>query len=55
MSAKAQMVLVYLDLEAILTRARHKDANAPGTWYDYVSAARTQLEDKKAAAPKKKG
>jgi integrase len=46
MSAKAQMVLVYLDLEAILTRARHKDANAPGTWYDYVSAARTQLEDK---------
>lgn len=44
MSAKAQMVLVYLDLEAVLTRARHKDANAPGTWYDYLSAVRDRLE-----------
>ncbi len=46
MSAKAQMVLVYLDLEVVLTRARHKDAIAPGTWYDYLSAVRDQLENK---------
>lgn len=45
MSPKARMLLVYLDAEATLTRARDPDANAPGTWYDYLSAVRLLLED----------
>ncbi|MBN8492048.1 MAG: hypothetical protein J0M00_11570 [Burkholderiales bacterium] len=40
----AQMLLTYLDLEVALTRARDTDANAPGTYYDYISAVRAQLE-----------
>jgi integrase len=40
----AQMLLIYLDLEVALTRARDKDAISPGTYYDYLSAVRAQLE-----------
>lgn len=44
MSPVGQMLLVYLDMEAVLARARDPDANAPGTWYDYLSAVRKELE-----------
>jgi len=42
----AQMLLTYLDLEVAATCVRDKDAIAPSTYYDYISAVRAQLEQR---------